>query len=185
MRGTARGPASGPARRFVRGFTLIELMVTVAVVAIIAVVAVPNMISVVEANRLRGAADEMLASLQHARSEAIRVNGPVSVCRTTTGNTCAGTAGAWDRWIVVVPELQADGTIDPIVTQEHTVDAPVEIAGTTDSITFGPTGLASGALTLSTCIPTDSIDMNIRTITVMVSGGMSTGTLGGGGDCTP
>src|SRR5690606_4323840 len=52
------------------GFSLIELMVVVAVVAILAVVAYPSLTSVINSNRLSSNANELVASLQYARSEA-------------------------------------------------------------------------------------------------------------------
>src|SRR5690606_10966940 len=67
-------PAVRGARRRGAGFSLIELMVVVAVVAILAVVAYPSLTSVVNSNRLASNANELVASLQHARSEAIRGN---------------------------------------------------------------------------------------------------------------
>lgn len=172
--------------RFVRtrrgrvgGFTLIELMVTVAVVAIIAVVAVPNLVSLVQANRISSLTDEMSASLQHARSEAIRRNAQVTVCRSADGASCAGEAGAWDQWVVLAPDI--DGSTD--VLQAHAARASVQITGSNDSITFRPSGVAVQALILTTCIPTDDIDENQRQISVLVSGLMTTTSREGAGEC--
>ncbi|WP_238482513.1 GspH/FimT family protein [Noviherbaspirillum aridicola] len=53
------------------GFTLVELMVVVAVVAILAGVAYPSMRDVVDARRVRVAAAEFMTAIQLARSEAI------------------------------------------------------------------------------------------------------------------
>lgn len=166
-----------PGRRRPSGFTLIELMVTVAVVAIIAVVAVPNLVSVIDANRLRSQTDELVASLQLARSEAIRRNARVTVCASADGATCGG--DAWNRWVVRAPDI--DGTVD--VVQSRAIDAPVQVTGSDSSISFGPTGLASAPLTLTTCIPTQSIAENQRLVTVMVGGSVGTVPAEGGGDC--
>src|SRR5687768_10314428 len=54
-----------PAKRQ-RGVTLVELMVALSVLAILAVAAMPNMQAIVNAGRLRAAADETVATLQSA-----------------------------------------------------------------------------------------------------------------------
>lgn len=71
------------------GFTLIELMVTIAVAAIILAFAIPSFESFVNANRLTSAANEMVASMQVARMEALRNNHRAVVC--FTGNPEAAT----------------------------------------------------------------------------------------------
>lgn len=60
-----------------RAFTLLELLITVAVLAIIASFAVPSMRSAAEKRRITGAAEEIYSQLQLARSEAIARSQPV------------------------------------------------------------------------------------------------------------
>jgi prepilin-type N-terminal cleavage/methylation domain-containing protein len=60
-----------------RAFTLLELLITVAVLAIILSVAVPSMRSAAEKRRITGAAEEIYSQLQLARSEAIARSEPV------------------------------------------------------------------------------------------------------------
>ncbi len=83
-----------------KGFTLIELIVTISVVAILLTIAIPNFQTFVLNNRLTGQANDMLTALNYARSEAIKRGLPVSMCSSTTGNTCAGSTDWSTGWIV-------------------------------------------------------------------------------------
>ena len=54
------------------GFTLVELMVTVAVLAILSTIAYPSFQSTIRSNRVATTTNELIASLALARSEAIK-----------------------------------------------------------------------------------------------------------------
>jgi len=105
------------------GFTLTELLVVIAIGAILAAVAVPNLSGLVADNRLTAATNDLIAQLSLARSEAIKRNESVVLCRSTNSTseapTCDGdTAQTWeDGWIVFV---NMDGntppTYDPVNT---------------------------------------------------------------------
>lgn len=83
------------------GFTLIELMVTVAVMAIVLTVAVPAFTNVINNNRLTSQANELLNSLSFARSEAIRRNADVIFCHSQDGASCSAPPGGnWQGWIL-------------------------------------------------------------------------------------
>lgn len=74
------------------GFTLVELMIVIAVLAIIATVAVPNMSNMLDSNKLRGATSQFYSDTQYARSESITRNTNISVSVTSNGdaNWCYG-----------------------------------------------------------------------------------------------
>ena len=61
-------------RRASRGFTITELMVSIAVVAVLLGLGVPSMTAYIEAAKLNAAAQSYLAGVQMARSTAIRQN---------------------------------------------------------------------------------------------------------------
>ena len=72
------------------GFTLLELMITVAVLGVLAALALPSFQSVLEGRRLVGAAENLFADLQFARSESIKRNVVIRFQVTTGANWCFG-----------------------------------------------------------------------------------------------
>lgn len=80
-----------------RGFTLIELMVTIVVLAILAALAIPSFMDFRQRAALRGAADQVTVFWGDARFEALRRDALVKVgFRSSAGNFCIGAATTTD-----------------------------------------------------------------------------------------
>ena len=100
-----------PPRHVPRGFTLVELLVTLAVAAILLGVAAPSFRDVVQRNRQESALYALTGSLQLARSEAIKRSTRVSVCARGAGDGVCGTS--WSRgWQVFVDDGDTPGSVD-------------------------------------------------------------------------
>src|SRR5262245_54788327 len=86
------------------GFTLIEMMVTIAIAALLFAIGVPMFRNASLGARLSAGANNLLASVQLARSEAIKRNVQVTLCASSDGATCAA-AGGWEQgWIIIDPD---------------------------------------------------------------------------------
>jgi type IV fimbrial biogenesis protein FimT len=84
------------------GFTLIELMITLAIIGILLTVGVPSLKTFMQSNQLIASTNELISAFHVARSEAIKLNTRVSICESSDGATCAET-GSWKNgWIVFV-----------------------------------------------------------------------------------
>lgn len=166
------------ARDMQSGFTLVELMVTVAVMAILAAVAIPSFRGLVNSNRLRASANETIAVLQTARMEAIRSNRLVVACMSAAPNAatpaCA-TAGA-SGWIVF---QDADrngqyGASERLI-RRATVTGNVQLLASTafaTGITFNSDGMArdvGGSLlnaVVGVCLPTNEPQENESDVSI-------------------
>ena len=88
FRSSAPGPNRGASiRRLGGGFSLTELLITLAVGSILLAAAVPSFRTFVQNSRLDGATDSFLTAIQQARSEAITRGDPVILCRTGDPST--------------------------------------------------------------------------------------------------
>lgn len=89
-----------------KGLTLVELIVTVVIAAILLTLAAPNLSSFLQRDRLGAQANELLADLAYARSEAIKRGAVVIVCKsddaTAADPTCNTTvADPWTKGRVI------------------------------------------------------------------------------------
>ncbi|MFT3806026.1 GspH/FimT family pseudopilin [Arenimonas sp.] len=172
------------------GFTLIELMVTVAIVSILLIVAVPSFQTVMNSNRLTTAANEFVGAVQLGRAEAIRNNRRVVLCLSTNPNAAAASvACAADNstnatgWIVFV-DTNTNGAYNNGTDRLLRVAAPaagVRILGSSNlagkvRIDFRSDGLArrsTGTVlsgTVSMCLPTGRPAENVRNVNIRGGG---------------
>lgn len=79
--GPSRGSAS-PVRRSVRGFTAIELLVTISLAAILLTLTTSGYIEFLDKRKIRGAVENIFADLQFARTEALKRSRSVRVVLT-------------------------------------------------------------------------------------------------------
>lgn len=155
------------------GFTLLELMVTLAILSIVLGVGVPSLIDMARSMRLQGAAQESYALLQYARSDALRAGADRFVVWSNDGGA----------WCAVVSDrndcncLTEDCSIDGVLRQQNSADfADVALASaafSSGSFTRfdGMRGLAEGnAGTVAYQLPASDADLVADEIRIVVSG---------------
>lgn len=140
--GRSFAPSRAPRlQRRERGFTLIELMVTIAVAAVLLVIAVPSFKSITLSNKLNTAVNDLVGSLNTARMEAIKGNANAQFCSNSSssngsdalGNKCsAQTVGA----VVLVT-----GSDFTVARAGSPIPASLIISGSAAAIRFGGDGI--------------------------------------------
>ncbi len=117
------------------GFTLLELLITVALISIVTALAVPSMRSFSQNDRLTTNINTMVGHLAYARSEAVKRHAQVSIC--ISNDTLGCTGGSWeDGWMVYV-DVNANGTFDPATLGEDILRVNQAMDGNN---TLTPTG---------------------------------------------
>lgn len=95
-----------------RGFTLIELLVTLVVLAIITTIALPSFQSIIQTNQARAELADFASYLQAARAEAIREGQIITVCGSTNGTACSGTADVWEKGWIIFTDTNGNQSVD-------------------------------------------------------------------------
>jgi len=118
-------------RHFTRGFTAIELMVTVAILAVLAGLAAPSFNPIIERWRVRQISEELQSTLYFARSEAIKRGGNVTILRSDDGGGCTAVGtdtSLWSCGWIVFADLNSNGAQDNNEDTLQTAPAPNKVS---------------------------------------------------------
>ncbi len=115
---------------FLKGFTLVELLITIAIASMVATIGMPSFTQTIRNSRLTTNANELVTSLSFARSEAVKRNQTITIRR-------AGTE--WESGWTVFVDLDGDGNGIP---EGDTTDTVLRVyAGLPDNYTLRSTGI--------------------------------------------
>ena len=93
------------------GFTILELMITVAIVAIVVTFGVPGFSTVIKNNRLASQTNTLLSTLNFARSDAVKLgNSTVTICGSSNQTAC--NTSNWESGWIVFHDTNGDGAVD-------------------------------------------------------------------------
>jgi type IV fimbrial biogenesis protein FimT len=189
------------------GFSLLELMVTVAIAAILLAVAVPNLRTFMRRNTITSETNDLIGDLQFARSTAVNRRILVAVCaKSSTAVSCAGTNTYENGWLIYIPTsagavyagtgVITGATADTTILRVGTAPANIAIRGlNTTPVTFNQRGeLTSGTdMTFAVCskaTSTATAGESVSgatgvTVTQSSSGRTASTPIAVAGSCTP
>lgn len=159
-----------------RGFTLVELMVTVLILAVAAGLAWPSYQSVIRSNRISTTNNEFVTLISYARTESIRNSHGSGLCLSENGADCDGSFS--DGWIVW-PDLNSNRAKDDDepVLREMQANPQMQFeaigGGTPERVVFDARGRITDntpriyALRPADCKSDTSFQ---RTVTILASG---------------
>lgn len=129
-----------------RGFTIIELMIVVALLAIVAAIAIPNFTQFIRNNQVQAKTEEVYALFQYARSQAVAARKTYSI-----------NLGTWEV-------SDAAGTVERKMENNN---SQIRLVGTPDSISFDGRGMVRDARSATvnifhTAAPDDGYVVEVR-----------------------
>jgi len=93
-----------------RGFTLLELLIAIALLGILLTVAVPSFLNAIQNSRVTTQANDLVTAFQLARSEALKRKVPVSICAADTSAATPTCGSDWtEGWMVIVDDSGVGG----------------------------------------------------------------------------
>lgn len=163
-----------------RGFTLVEVLIAVVVMVVLGAIAIPAYSMMLVSQRLSSHSNGFLSALHLARTEAIKRNHRVVVCKSASGADCEAD-GSWDAGWLVFADTNNNASVEDgevILRRGDALGEGFVMAGNApvaEYVSYTPLGLTkktSGAFqagTITLCHEA-SRDGEARQVVVSISG---------------
>ena len=155
------------------GFTMVELMIAIAILAILTTLAMPSLQQFMARNELVGTSNALITGINLARTEAVTRSTAVGICPSTDGAGCND--GAWESGFLVFVDDDNNSDFngdDELIRAESSYTNPaMTIAGTADvdgGFTFTADGILAavgggGSIDLTHDVAANGIQITVNT----------------------
>lgn len=132
----------------IKGFNLIELMVTISVAGILLTIGAPSLKKTIQKNKMSALHNELLSSLNFVRSTAITRGSWATLCNADETLSGCGPAGVlWSNGWLVFHDRNNNGTVDnddEILSIKSDIPKGLKVLSSRNRVSYGSGGYAIG-----------------------------------------